>query len=78
VVQEAEGCFLKAIDIARQQQAKSLELQAVMSLARLWQQQGKKAEARQMLADIYSWFTEGFDTADLQEAKTLLEELTKT
>jgi predicted ATPase len=67
---------LKAIDITRQQQAKSLELRAVMSLSRLWQQQGKKDEARQILAEIYGWFTEGFDTKDLQEAKTLLEELT--
>jgi predicted ATPase len=66
---------LKAIEGARQQQAKSLELRAVMSLARLWQQQGKKAEARHMLAEIYNWFTEGFDTADLQEAKALLDEL---
>ncbi|HEV8715823.1 MAG TPA: hypothetical protein VGX03_23715 [Candidatus Binatia bacterium] len=73
---KAEACFLKAIEIARKQQAKSLELRAVMSLSRLWQQQGKKAEARQMLAEIYGWFTEGFDTKDLQEAKTLLEELT--
>ncbi|MBI3797574.1 MAG: tetratricopeptide repeat protein, partial [Deltaproteobacteria bacterium] len=73
--EEAEACFLKAIDVARRQQAKSLELRAVMSLARLWQQQGKKEEARQMLAEIYNWFTEGFDTADLQEAKALLEEL---
>jgi len=73
---EAEACFLKAIDIARKQQAKSLELRAAMSLARLWQQQGKRAEARQMLAEIYAWFTEGFDTKDLQEAKALLEELT--
>jgi predicted ATPase len=72
---EAEECFLKAIEIARRQQAKSLELRAVMSLARLWQQQGKKEEARQMLTEIYSWFTEGFDTKDLQEAKALLEEL---
>jgi TOMM system kinase/cyclase fusion protein len=72
---EAEACFLKAIEIARRQQAKSLELRAVMSLARLWQQQGKKEEARQMLAEIYNWFTEGFDTADLQEAKALLAEL---
>jgi class 3 adenylate cyclase/tetratricopeptide (TPR) repeat protein len=71
---EAEECFLKAIEIARRQQAKSLELQAVMSLCRLWQQQGKKEEARQMLAEIYGWFTEGFDTRDLQEAKALLEE----
>ncbi len=60
---------------AQRQQAKSLELQAVMSLSRLWQQQGKRAEARQMLAEIYGWFTEGFDTKDLQEAETLLEEL---
>ena len=72
---EAEACFLKAIEIAQRQQAKSLELRAVMSLSRLWQQQGKKEEARQMLADIYGWFTEGFDTKDLQEAKALLEEL---
>jgi len=72
---EAEACFLKAIDIVRRQQAKSLELRAVMSLARLWQSQGKKAEARQMLAGIYGWFTEGFDTKELQEAKALLQEL---
>jgi predicted ATPase len=72
---EAEECFLKAIEIARKQQAKSLELRAVMSLARLWQQQGKKKEAHRMLAEIYGWFTEGFDTKDLQEAKALIEEL---
>ncbi|MBI3303956.1 MAG: AAA family ATPase, partial [Deltaproteobacteria bacterium] len=72
---EAEECFRQAIAIARRQQAKSLELRAVMSLARLWQQQGKKAEAQQMLAEIYGWFTEGFDTVDLKEAKALLEEL---
>ena len=72
---EAEACFLKAIDIAQKQQAKSLELRATMSLARLWQQQGKTAEARELLAPIYGWFTEGFDTKDLQEAKALLEEL---
>ncbi len=72
---EAEECFQKAIEIARQQQAKSLGLRAVMSLSRLWQQQGKKVEARQMLAEIYGWFTEGFDTADLKEAKALLEAL---
>jgi len=70
---EAEACFHKAIEIARRQQAKSLELRAVMSLSRLWQSQGKKDEARQMLAEIYGWFTEGFDTKDLQEAKALLE-----
>jgi class 3 adenylate cyclase/predicted ATPase len=72
---EAEGYFQKAIEIARKQQAKSLELRAVMSLARLWQQQGKKEEARQRLAEIYNWFTEGFDTMDLQEARALLEQL---
>ncbi|MBI3798619.1 MAG: AAA family ATPase [Deltaproteobacteria bacterium] len=72
---EAEACFLRAIDIAQRQQAKSLELRAVMSLSRLWQQQGKKTEARQMLAEIYGWFTEGFEAKDLQEAKALLEEL---
>ena len=70
---EAEECFLKAIEIARKQQAKSLELRAVMSLTRLWQQQGKQNEATQMLAEIYNWFTEGFDTKDLQEAKALME-----
>jgi DNA-binding winged helix-turn-helix (wHTH) protein/predicted ATPase len=73
---QAETCFLKAIEIARRQQAKSLELRATMSLARLWQQQGKTEAARQELAEIYSWFTEGFDTKDLQEAKALMEELT--
>ena len=75
VEQEAEGYFLKAIDIARKQQAKSLELRATMSLARLWQQQGKTTEAHQMLSEIYNWFTEGFETKDLQEAKGLIEEL---
>jgi len=75
VEEEAEACFHKAIDIARQQQAKSLELRAVMSLSRLWQHQGKKQEAHQMLADIYGWFTEGFDTKDLEDAKTLMQEL---
>src|SRR5262249_1586965 len=64
---EAEACFHKAIAIARRQGAKSLELRAVMSLSRLWQQQGKREEARQLLAEIYGWFTEGFDTKDLQE-----------
>jgi DNA-binding winged helix-turn-helix (wHTH) protein/tetratricopeptide (TPR) repeat protein len=74
-VSSPEDSFLKAIDIARKQQAKSLELRATMSLARLWQQQGKKEEAQHMLAEIYNWFTEGFDTADLKEAKVLLDEL---
>ena len=72
---EAEACFHRAIDVARQQAAKSWELRATTSLARLWQHQGKQAEARRMLAEIYGWFTEGFDTKDLQEAKALLEEL---
>jgi DNA-binding winged helix-turn-helix (wHTH) protein/predicted ATPase len=72
---EAETCLCRALDVARHQQAKSLELRAAMSLSRLWQQQGKRAEAYQVLASIYGWFTEGFDTADLQEAKALLEEL---
>jgi predicted ATPase len=72
---EAETCFRHAIDIARRQSAKSLELRAVMSLSRLLQKQGKKKEARQMLAEIYGWFTEGFDTADLKDAKLFLGEL---
>ncbi|NOT56629.1 MAG: AAA family ATPase [Deltaproteobacteria bacterium] len=74
-VEEAEECFWKAIEIAQQQQAKSLELRAAMSLARLWQQQGKKTEAHQLLSAVYHWFTEGFDTKDLQEAKALLDTL---
>jgi predicted ATPase len=73
---EAEAYLQQAIAIARRQRAKSLELRAVMSLSRLWQSQSKLQEARRLLAEIYGWFTEGFDTADLQEAKTLLEELT--
>jgi predicted ATPase len=72
---EAERCFQHAIEVARKQQAKSLELRAAMSLSRLWQKQGKREEARQLLAAIYGWFTEGFDTPDLKEAKALLEEL---
>jgi adenylate cyclase len=66
---------LRAIEIARRQSAKSLELRAVMSLARLWQQRGKQHAARTTLSEIYGWFTEGFDTKDLQEAKALLEAL---
>jgi predicted ATPase len=73
---EAETCFLKVINIAHKQQAKSWELRATMSLARLWQQQGRKKEVHEVLAAVYNWFTEGFDTADLKEAKVLLEELT--
>ena len=72
---EAEACFRQALDVARRQQAKSWELRAAMSLSRLWQRQGKRAEARELLAELYGWFTEGFDTADLQEARALLEEL---
>jgi predicted ATPase len=72
---EAEESLQQALAVARHQQAKSWELRAAMSLSRLWQQQGKRAEAYQLLAPIYDWFTEGFDTADLQEAKALLAEL---
>jgi predicted ATPase len=73
---EVAPCFHQALDIARRQQAKSLELRAALSLSRLWQRQGKRAEARVLLAEVYGWFTEGFDTADLQEAQALLEALT--
>jgi predicted ATPase len=72
---EAEHCFHTAISIARTQQAKSFELRAATSLARLWQQQGKRQEAYDLLAPVYNWFTEGFDTADLQDAQALLDEL---
>jgi predicted ATPase len=72
---EAESCFHHALDIARSQQAKSFELRTATSLARLWQQQGKRKEAYDLLAPVYNWFTEGFDTADLKDAKALLEEL---
>ncbi len=74
-LKEAEECFRQAIEIAQRQQAKSLELRAVMSLARLWQKQGKQKAAHKLLARIYNWFTEGFETADLKEAKALLAEL---
>jgi predicted ATPase len=74
-VGQAETCFQQALAVARCQQAKSWELRAATSLARLWQQQGKHQEAHDLLAPIYSWFTEGFDTADLQEAKVLLDAL---
>jgi predicted ATPase len=73
---EAETWLQHALDVARRQEAKSLELRAAMSLSRLWQQQDKQAEARALLAPIFGWFTEGFDTADLQEARALLDELT--
>jgi predicted ATPase len=72
---QAEICFHQALEVARRQQAKSLELRATRSIVRLWQHQGKRTEARQLLAPVYGWFTEGFDTADLLEAKALLAEL---
>jgi predicted ATPase len=74
--EEAEACFQQALDVARRQQAKSLELRAAMSLARLWQHQGKRTAAYELLAPVYNWFTEGFDAADLREAKALLAALT--
>ena len=74
-VAESQTCFRQALDIARHQGARSLELRAAMSLARLWGEQGKREEARELLAPVYGWFTEGFDTADLKEAKALLDEL---
>ena len=72
---KAEGYFERALAIARRQQAKSWELRAAMSMARLWRDQGKPQQARELLAPVYGWFTEGFDTLDLKEAKALLEEL---
>ena len=72
---EAESCFRQALDIARVQSAKSWELRAATSLARLWRDQGKRAEARDLLAPVYGWFTEGFDTPDLKDAKALLDAL---
>ncbi len=74
---EAEACFQQAIAVAQQQSAKSWELRAATSLARLWQQQGKTNEARELLAPVYDWFTEGFDTADLKDAKALLDQLSE-
>jgi predicted ATPase len=72
---EGQASLQQALRIARAQQAKSLELRAAMSLARLWRDQGKRTEARDLLAPIYGWFTEGIDTPDLKEAKALLDEL---
>jgi predicted ATPase len=72
---KAQAYFERALAVARQQQAKSWELRASMSLARLWREQGKVQQARELLAPVYGWFTEGFDTRDLKEAKALLEEL---
>ena len=73
--EDAAACFEQALAVARRQQARSWELRAAISLARLWQRQGKHLEAHQVLAEVYGWFTEGFDTADLQEAKASLKEL---
>jgi predicted ATPase len=75
-VAKAEEYFERALAVARQQQAKSWELRAAMSKARLWRSQGKPQQARELLAPVYGWFTEGFDTLDLKEAKALLDELT--
>jgi hypothetical protein len=72
---DAEACFQQALAVARRQQARAWELRAALSLARLWQQQGQHAEARTLLTPLYGWFTEGFDTADLQEARALLHAL---
>jgi len=72
---EAEACFQRALEVAREQEARWFELRAAVSLARLWQAQGRRDEARELLAGVYGWFTEGFDTVDLVEAKALLEEL---
>src|SRR6185437_12644795 len=74
-LKSAQAHFERALAVARQQQAKSWELRAAMSLARLWRDQGKAQQARELLAPVYGWFTEGFDTRDLKEAKALLEEL---
>jgi len=74
-VAKAEACFERALTVAREQQAKSWELRAAMSMARLWRDQGKRNEARNLLAPVYDWFTEGFDTRDLKEAKALLDGL---
>ena len=72
---KAEAYFERALTVARRQQAKSWELRAAVSTARLWRDQGKRDEARELLAPVYSWLTEGFDTLDLKDAKALLDEL---
>ena len=72
---KAEACFERALSVARAQQAKSWELRTAMSMARLWRDQGKRDRARELLAPVYGWFTEGFDTLDLKEAKALFDEL---
>jgi predicted ATPase len=73
--EEGQACLEQALQVAREQQAKSLELRAATSLSRLWGEQGRRVEARELLAPVYGWFAEGFDTADLIEAKALLAEL---
>jgi len=73
---KGEACFEQALEVARAQQAKSWELRATTSMARLWRDQGKPQQARELLAPVYGWFTEGFDTLDLKQAKALLDELT--
>jgi len=74
-VAKAEACFERALAVARKQQAKSWELRAAMSMARLWRDQGRRDEARDLLTPVYNWFTDGFDTRDMKEAKFLLDEL---
>jgi predicted ATPase len=74
-VAKAEACFERALAVARKQQAKSWELRAAMSMARIWRDQGRRQQARDLLTPLYTWFTEGFDTRDLKEAKVLLDEL---
>ena len=74
-LEEGQSALEQAVRIARHQQAKSYELRAAASLARLWGEQGRRAQARDLLAPVYDWFTEGFDTADLKDAKALLAEL---
>src|SRR5438105_6702381 len=74
-LEESQAAFQAALRVARRQDAKSYELRAATSLARLWGEQGRRTEARELLAPVYGWFIEGFDTADLKEAKTLLDEL---
>ena len=74
-LEKAEAYFVRALAISREQHAKSWELRAAMSMARLWRDQGKRDEARELLAPVYGWFTEGFDTLDLKQAKALLDEL---
>jgi predicted ATPase len=74
---EAEACFHRAIEMAREQRARSLELRAAMSLGRFWRDEGRREDAHRLVADVYGWFTEGFDTPDLREAKSLLDELSE-